>query len=127
MNSKDVFRPYTCKKLEKQKRIVTIINGKVETTNIGNSGDFVLCGPLAELYVMTFEKLIALYDIVNGKLKTRPLRRQVAKYMGDESMKITTSWGEEMIVESGDYIVKSDDGTFYRIEKSVFRKTYRFI
>ena len=114
---------FSVKKAEEQETVDTMIDGKKETTNKANAGDYILTGSKGERYVLTPEKFNDRY-VMNkrtGKATTKQVktRAKIAK----EPISIKASWGEKMIVEPGDAIV-NNNGEIYRIEKEAFKNTY---
>lgn len=115
--------------------IITRLQGQTETKNTLKYGDILVTGPQEEQYVIAFSKFHNLYDVVDGIATPRCQFNKVAKVTESDwkqsgilSSQITfkASWGEDMILKIGDYIV--EDGTsFYRIEKTAFKKTYRHL
>lgn len=117
--------------------IVTEINGVVETTNTVKSEDeVVIRGPAGELYIVPDKKFRERYT-TGGKKLTKSFKPFKAKGMiramesPYEPFEFVASWGEKMICNPGDYIacpVKSKNDFIltevYRIERSVFDKTY---
>jgi hypothetical protein len=117
---------------DKPIQVVTSINGQKETFNMANRGDVIITGPLGERYIISPFKFTTLYNIINGYAVPRLVKKQVAKYTVEISRKLNlpvsfkfkAPWGEDMLLNTGDYIV-NDNGKFYRIEQSVFKKTYQ--
>lgn len=114
-------------------KIQTIINGELETNNIVKEPSAIIKGPLGEEYIISLVKFHKLYE---GKDLTSDL--QVFKSKGKvfgilyegENIDFLASWGERMILNSGDMLVtanKEEAGDVYRIEKEAFLKTYRKI
>jgi len=104
--------------------VETIIDGKKETSNKANKGDYILTGSRGEKYVLTPEKFNSKYDIVSdSQAKTKPVKIMAKEYQGD-LVKFMADWGEEMILESGDFLV-NNNGEYYRIEKQAFHNTYK--
>jgi hypothetical protein len=97
-----------------------------KTTNTASAGDFVICGPLKETYVVKPSKVIKAYSIVNTVMVPNPEPRVVAKWSGDRSIKFRAPWGQDMTAKPGDYIVKQGDGNFYAIDGTAFKLTYEF-
>lgn len=111
----------------KVRNIATMLDGK-ETVNKANPGDFVMCGPRGEKYVVRMEKMGQMYErsrddplVVLVKAEDKP--RMVARYIG-ASGEFMSPWGELMKIKSGDYVVREDKNKYYRIERSVFMETY---
>jgi hypothetical protein len=114
-------------------QVITYVNGEKETTNTCRSGDFVITGIDGEKYVIPPHKLLNNYNVVDNVLVTRQQPRQVAsitktllKKLGlKEEIEFTASWGEAMVLKAGNYLVKEDTDKYYRIEGSIFKKTYK--
>ena len=113
--------------------VVTEINGEIETKNIAKTGDFVIEGISKEIYVLTPDKFYKNYEVVYtetpltpGVAKVKPQPRFAAQWNLEDQLVFTAAWGEKMICNEGDYLVAPQDfSEVYRIEKSVFEKTYR--
>ncbi len=102
----------------------TVINGKKETSNKANIGDYILTGTKGEKYILTPDKFKSRYEIIdNITAKTKPVKIKAKQYSG-EAMSFMASWGEEMILTNGDFLVNNND-EYYRIEKSAFGNTYK--
>jgi hypothetical protein len=114
--------------------IETEIDGVRETVNKCRSGDFILTGPLREKYVVLPKDIPKMYNIIDEKLCTRQFSRMVAKVPHSafdalgmkDPITFTASWGEEMILHPGDYLMRDNNGAYYRIESTAFNMTYRF-
>jgi hypothetical protein len=107
--------------------IYTILGDELETKNIANPGDYIICGPVGEKYVVTTQKIGKLYEILeNGNIQSKSDTRSVAQYVGGAGY-ITTSWGAKMVINTGDYVVKEDSDKYYRIKGSIFETTYDWI
>ncbi len=113
--------------------VVTRIGGKVETTNTTRSGDFIICGPLLEKYIVRPGKLVKLYNVQDEVLIPRSEPRQAAEItkklfeqfkLPVEGAQFTASWGEKMLLMPGDYLVNEGNGKMYRIERNAFAATY---
>lgn len=111
--------------------IITKIAGHVETKNIGNKGDVVICGPFAEIYVMTNIKFMQLYDVNKGIATPRQditrFIAEVPKFILTSKVSFKSPWNEDMILSPGDFLVRDGKQSFYRIERAAFVKTYEFI
>ena len=118
---------------QKVQEVVTVINGETETTNTAQIGDYILEGVNGEKYVLTPKKFMQNYEIeeysyseMKGTAKIKPQPRFAAQWYISHQLIFTADWGEEMICNEGDYLVAPQDfSEVYRIEKSVFEKTYR--
>ena len=109
--------------------LTTTIKGKDEVKTKVNKGDFIVTGPEMEKYAIKPKKFFGLYNVVNEKVVPRPIIKQVAfvgKRLLPNPITFTSSWGEQMILEPRDYLVK-DSGGYYRIEGEVFKKTYSLV
>ena len=81
------------------------------------------------IFVVRMEKIGQLYERSKDDphiVMVKPETRMVAKYYG-EAGEFTASWGELMKINPGDFVVREDNGKYYRIEESVFNDTYEFI
>ncbi len=126
------FGKVTVRKAKPGEVIDTIIGGKKETTNTAKTGDVVVQNPTGELYVMTESKFLGRYT-VSGTIGAKPIAAKATgscwafQYKG-QAFSFQAPWGEEMIVEPGDFIAQSAQGNYddiYRIEKNAFKRTYR--
>jgi len=115
--------------------IVTKLKKEVETRNVAHQNDIVITGPLLETYVQSPSKFLQLYNVREEIAVPRDMPRSVAKVsmtdmknagIAAARLTFTTGWGESMLLLAGDYLVKEQSGTYYRIEKTMFEKTYRF-
>jgi len=109
--------------------LTTIVKGKDEVKNKVSKGDFIITGPDMEEYSLKPRKFFGLYNIINEIVVPRPIVKQVAfvgKRVLPNPITFTSSWGESMILEPGDYLVK-DTGGYYRIEGEIFKKTYSLV
>ena len=121
--------------------ILTIVAGKLETIKTVSEDSVIIrniiLGGSAETYAIpltTFTKryklLPAIYTIdglewteaiPNGKTKA-------FQYLSDESISFMAPWGENMLMEKGDWLAGDPDDEMsediYRIEKDTFRDTY---
>lgn len=105
----------------------TFIDGLKETSNHANVGDYVLCGSSLEKYVIRKEKINGLYTVGETSMVTKDIPKKVCRYSKDkygECDEFTASWGEKMTLNDGDFLVKEDENSYYRIEQSVFKKDF---
>lgn len=115
--------------------VVTSLNGVTETKSIVKRGDIVITGPYKERYVVACMKFFTWYDVIDEVAIKKTQSRSVAhvpssvfKELGLPLKPLTfkAPWGEDMIFEHGDYLVKEGPGVYYRIEKRAFERTYTF-
>jgi hypothetical protein len=106
--------------------VTTLLEGE-ETSNVAQPGDFIMCGPVGEKYVVRMERIHELYERTPGDPTTMLVRpgtpRKVACYDGKEG-NFEPSWGGSMVLKHGDYVVREAKNKYYRIDKGVFKSTY---
>lgn len=114
-------------------KIVTVINGEVETTNIAKKNDVVVKGVKNEEYIMSQDKFNDRYSggEVGNSFSTFKAKGKVwaMEYAG-KPIEFVAAWGEKMILKTGDFLCnpeKDKAGDLYRIEKSTFAQTYEKI
>ena len=107
-------------------RVVTTVNGKVETTNTAKVGDYIVTGPAGEEYIIGKEKFESRYKKVSDGVY-KALGTCFAFQWKGSPFTFTASWGERMICDKGDYLASVEENLSepYRIEKSVFTETYK--
>lgn len=109
-----MLQTYTADGLETQKAVAV--------------GDVIISGPSKEKYNIGGEaKLIKNYPVDAGNGRRKPdvkAVRMVAKYSGTEPVTFVASWGEQMVLKPGDYLVREDEGKYYRIAKHEYEQTY---
>ena len=116
-------------------KVDTIINGKKETTNIAKVGDVLITGSAGGQYLLSNSKLKDRYKFLEiepkgvAEIWEATGSCYAVKYVGVDSFKFEAPWGEEMICNNGDYICSTslDGADVYRIERNVFKKSYRLI
>lgn len=115
--------------------IETVIEGERETVNTAKPGDYVVRGPKGEQYIISAEILADRYGPPLTAAQDDGYRQYPAKgglyafrYEG-EPFKFVAPWGEDMIVNPGDYIGTNVLGSneFYRVEKDAFAVTYAVV
>lgn len=113
--------------------VVTYIDGQKETKNIAKRGDIIMTGDLGEHYVIQPHKFFNLYNVNEEVAIPRPNQRLVAKFtkaaakvIGSNEIEFKASWGEQMILKVGDWLVK-DGLNYYRIEAKAFKITYKVL
>ena len=73
---------------------------------------------------LAFRNFIKLLLYFCGDIYPEQSPRQVALYNGEQTT-FKAPWGEDMIIKSGDYLVKDPaNAGYYRIAKVEFEKTY---
>ncbi len=120
------FGTVTAIKATSKQSVKTVIDGKTETTNVANIGDYIVTGASGEKYVLTADKFKSRYKKVKDNIYEAVGECNAVKYVG-KAFKFKAPWGEDMICENGDYICSTalDGSDVYRIEKEVFKKTYK--
>ena len=122
--------------LSTKQRVITYTSDGKETENDGNIGDFVMIGPSKEKYVLKQEKFPKLYqgkvgEVIipeqNPRYVAKITKELLDKFNLGTTIKFIASWGEEMILKEGDYLVKVGDKDYYRIAKLEYEKTYNEI
>ena len=124
------LKPYTYTVVLKETKVVTRINGKVESRTKLQRGDYVVCGPKGEKYSMPLEKVLTTYDL--SSISTKKVIRegfQLKNIEGKKSgndIEIMASWGSKQNLKVGDYILlEFDKKKYYGVEKEAFDKTYK--
>lgn len=89
-------------------KIDTIIDGKIETTNMAKENDVIVTGIKGEKYIIKKDKFLIRYKGPNLSSKDKTYEAIghcfAIKYLG-RSVKFKASWGEEMILNKGDYLI----------------------
>jgi len=127
------LKPLSFTILTKPTKVVTKINGKIETKLNLDRGDYVLCGVKGEKYGLKLEKVLDVYEIGNienkkvermgFKLSSKNLKSHGIK--NNKNIDIVPSWGGTQTLKQGDYILLENDGKgIYGIESGAFKKTY---
>lgn len=119
----------------------------VETTNVADEGDMVVCNPGGEEYIVRGDKFPLRYDLlqsdavtITGKWSQYRAKGQVVGIKVDdevwkllklpqdsEEFYFEAIWGELMLCKVGDMLVtpSADVPEVYRIEKGAFLETYK--
>jgi hypothetical protein len=110
-------------------KVVTVLPDGKETQNTAAKGDIIMSGPSREKYVVKAAKFPKLYTGNIGKdVIPEQTPRMVARYTDAQTITFEAPWGEQMILKTGDYVVREADGKgFYRIAKAEFERTYERI
>jgi hypothetical protein len=106
--------------------VVTVLPDGKETSNTAEKGDIIMSGVSREKYVIKAAKFSKLYTgSIGSTITPEQTPRMVARYMGSQTITFEAPWGEQMILKTGDYVVREADGKgFYRIAKAEFERTY---
>ena len=107
---------------EKPEKVVTSIDGEQETVNKAEEGDYIITGVKGEKYILNPKKFNERYFIAGDKAKTKPVEITAKQYKG-KNISFMASWGEGMILNYNDYLVRNGN-EYYRIEKNAFREIY---
>jgi hypothetical protein len=108
---------------DKEEKIVTIIDGVVETINTANAGDYIVKGERGEEYVLKADKFEKLYEKVSENIY-QTKREEVIAIELTEDIKFIAPWGTPMEGKKGDFIIYRNDFDAYRIEREIFFETY---
>ena len=136
MNVEDYndLKPLTYTILLKKTEIITRINGKIETKQMLDRGDYVLCGRKKEKFGHKLEKILNLFDLgmmTNKLVKRRGFKLTKKNLNFNHSIKgkeivIKPSWGGEQVLKENDYILyENDNSGYYGVEEGAFKKTYK--
>lgn len=107
--------------------VVTQIDGTEETRVHAKPGDWILTGPAGERYVLDDSKFHARYRLRENSSYAEAIGSCRATSL-DEAFTFMAPWGTPMIFEPGDYLACGGaPSDLYRIERSVFEKTYRCV
>jgi hypothetical protein len=127
------LKPLTYTILIKPSTVITKINGKIETKQNLDRGDYVICGVKGEKYGLKLEKILDIYDI--GNIENKKVERYGFKLTSkklkeyglntNKKIEIVPSWGGKQILQVNDYILLENNGTGkYGIDSAAFKKTY---
>jgi archaellum component FlaG (FlaF/FlaG flagellin family) len=105
--------------------VVTMTSDGKETQNVAEQNDVIISGPSREQYVIKSAKFPKLYvGQIGGPVHPEQSPRNVAIYNGNAVVNFVAPWGENMVLKPGDYLVKEDEGKYYRIAKQEYEMTY---
>jgi hypothetical protein len=110
----------------KTQEVVTIVDGKVETTNTANAGDKIITGPKNERYVIKQEKFGNLYEN-DPNNSERYISKQVIRVVPlTEDTEITPPWGGKQRAAKGGVAAQSlsNPTDIYLIDEGAFKATY---
>lgn len=105
--------------------VVTMTSDGKETQNTAEQNDIIISGPSGEKYAIKPAKFQKMYvGQMGGPVHPEQSPRNVAAYTGDAVVNFMAPWGEIMVLKPGDYLVREDDGKYYRIAKHEYEMTY---
>jgi hypothetical protein len=121
--------------------VLTVVSGKLETMKVAGIGDIVLrnieVGSSAETYIVQHETFLKRYDVASAQIAVVDGVEwgfanakgviQAAEYTGGDEIRFEAPWGEEMILQKGDFLANPVGGQpedIYRIERATFDQTY---
>lgn len=121
--------------------ITTVVDGKEETQNTANAGDYIVKNLIGseEIYIVPKEKFPQLYHfskniddtwdeyIPKGQVKALEVTPKLLALLEQTSpFSILAPWGEEQRVEANDYLATplNKQNEIYRIAHSAFEETY---
>lgn len=117
--------PFSYTVSQESKPIVTVTEDGEETTNTVEVNDIIVSGPSREQYVVKPEKFSESYvGNIGGPVRPEQSPRMVALYTGNEHVEFISPWNKKMTLKPQDYLVKEDEGKFYRIAKYEYGQTY---
>ena len=145
------YQPIHARKASEEEVITTVVDGKKETVNTANKGDYIVANLTSskEHYVVSKDKFPTLYsfskaldtnedDNDNNRWDEYLPKGQVQAVEVDETVlsllavettpfELEAAWGETQRVELGDYLVSPlpQLDEVYRIAKSSFLGTYQ--
>lgn len=117
--------PMTYTVAHEPKEVVTVTADGRETQNVAQPSDIIMSGASGENYVIKAAKFPKLYTgTIGGSVFPDQAPRNVARYTGEETVMFKAPWGEDMVLKPGDYLVKEDEGKYYRIARLEYEQTY---
>ncbi len=110
-----------------EKLITLLANGKPETTNTANAGDWIVTNPGGEQYIVIPTVFAKKYEpapeLGDGWFKPTG---GVQKFLElSEDLSFVCAWGEEQFIAKGGMINVTDRGDIYGIARDEFFGTYR--
>lgn len=113
----------------------------LEGTGTGDAGDYLVVGPKGEQYIVPKAKFESSYKPIEVKPSVVPSDGQInpadhGKVVGyqkmgtvkaelmDKSQEWTTTTGNTMKGEAGDYLITGADGSKWTIKSDIFKQTY---
>lgn len=109
------------------REVFTFTTDGLETKNTAQVGDMIMSGVTGEQYVIRRDKFVKLYDLFDGTtVVPNQTPRTVAQCLwrpGIPEIQFTASWGEQMVLKLGDFLVRDGDNV-YRIARKEFLESY---
>lgn len=112
-------------------KIVTILDGEIETSNTAKANDVIIKGPKGEEYIVDSEKFGKRYEggsLSDSFSKFKAKGETFGIEYSGQPIEFMAAWGEKMILKTGDFLCNPDKdkpGDLYRIEKEAFGMTYQ--
>ena len=104
--------------------IVTVVDGKRETQNVANAGDYVVRNPGGEEYIVEKATFEGRYNLVAGSEDTYlPIGAPVRAVPLPENVRFVAPWGEEQFINAGGFLL-DNAGDIYGIQNKEFFDTY---
>ncbi len=145
------FQPIHARKASEEEVVTTVVDGKKETVNTANKGDYIVANLTSskEHYVVSKDKFPTLYSfskavdtneddndkshwdeyLPKGQVQAVEVDEMVLSLLAVENtpFELEAAWGETQRVERGDYLVSPlpQLNEVYRIAKSSFLGTYQ--
>mgnify|MGYP001408462162 CR=1 FL=1 len=106
-------------------QIQTIVDGKDETPNTANVGDYIITGVKGEQYVLTSDKFNKMYEINPENHQQYRSKNHGYAIQVSEDVVISAPWGEDQKIYAGGGIFKSTvDGDVFGKQASTFEATF---
>lgn len=110
-------------------KVETIIDGKLETTNTAKGGEALITGARGEHYLVPADTFATHYEGLQLGARDQEYQDSGAVWASQWSHEPThfiAPWGEEMLIEKGDYLCSTTrhPNELYRIEAQAFALTY---
>ena len=117
--------PLSYKVNSDERTIETVTSDGKETKKLAKVGDIVISGPSKEKYVIDQQKFPKNYQGAIGEtIMPEQAPRMAARAEIHSPIIFKATWGEDMILKPGDYLIKDGDSGYYRIAKKEFDLTY---
>ncbi len=105
--------------------VTTMTSDGKETQNVAEQNDIIISGPSREKYAIKPAKFQKMYvGQMGDPVHPEQSPRNVAAYTGNAVVNFLAPWGESMVLKPGDYLVREEDGKYYRIAKREYEITY---